>query len=107
MTPSKIHDAVAARFKLDPAAMIQRTRAREIAWPRQLAMTLMREAGYTWLWIARFYGIHHTSVMHGVEVCMARCEADPAWRGHYRCVLVVIGAVEGAIRSTVRNMTRS
>jgi len=98
MTPAQINTAVAARFKLDPATMIQRTRTRAIAWPRQLAMALMREAGYSWPRIARFYGIHHTSVIHGVEACRARCQADPAWRGHHRCMVVIVDAVEGAER---------
>jgi len=99
MTPAQINNAAAARFKLDPAAMIQRTRTRAIAWPRQLAMVLMREAGYTWPRIARFYSIHHTSVIHGVEACRARCEADPTWRGHHRCMTVTVGTVAGAERA--------
>src|SRR5262249_16589185 len=61
--------AVAERFALQPAQLKQKTNAREIAYPRQIAMYLIKELTTASLQeIGRaFGGKHHTTVLHSIQ----------------------------------------
>lgn len=48
------------------------TRQARIAQPRQKAMRQMRDAGYGASQIARFFGLDHTTVMHGIKAAEKR-----------------------------------
>lgn len=63
--------AQAHRLTLDD--LRQPTHARRIAWPRQEAMAAIRATGrYSYPQIGRFFGMDHTSVIHGVRAHKAR-----------------------------------
>ena len=61
--------AVADRFHLQPAQLKQKTNAHDIAYPRQIAMYLIKELTQASLpEIGRaFGGKHHTTVLHSVS----------------------------------------
>jgi chromosomal replication initiator protein len=61
--------AVAERFALQPAQLKQKTNAREIAYPRQIAMYAIKELTTASLpEIGRaFGGKHHTTVLHSIQ----------------------------------------
>jgi len=61
--------AVADRFSLQPAQLKQKTNARNIAYPRQVAMYLVKELTDSSLpEIGRaFGGKHHTTVLHSIQ----------------------------------------
>ena len=61
--------AVADKFNLQPVQLKQKTNAQEIAYPRQIAMYLIKELTSASLpEIGRaFGGKHHTTVLHSVN----------------------------------------
>jgi chromosomal replication initiator protein len=61
--------AVAEKFQLQPGQLKQKTNARQIAYPRQIAMYLIRELVQSSLpEIGRMFGgKHHTTVLHSVQ----------------------------------------
>src|SRR5579871_1447022 len=61
--------AVADKFQLQPGQLKQKTNARQIAYPRQIAMYLIRELVQSSLpEIGRMFGgKHHTTVLHSVQ----------------------------------------
>ena len=61
--------AVAEQFQLQPAQLKQKTNARKIAYPRQIAMYLIKELTQSSLpEIGRMFGgKHHTTVLHSVQ----------------------------------------
>jgi chromosomal replication initiator protein len=61
--------AVAERYQLQPAQLKQKTNAQQIAFPRQVAMYLIKELTHASLpEIGRaFGGKHHTTVLHSVQ----------------------------------------
>jgi chromosomal replication initiator protein len=61
--------AVAEKFALQPSQLKQKTNARQIAYPRQVAMYLIKELTRSSLpEIGRvFGGKHHTTVLHSVQ----------------------------------------
>jgi chromosomal replication initiator protein len=61
--------AVAEKFQLQPSQLKQKTNARQISYPRQIAMYLMKELTQSSLpEIGRaFGGKHHTTVLHSVQ----------------------------------------
>ena len=61
--------AVAERFQLQPAQLKQKTNAQQIAYPRQIAMYLVKELTQASLpEIGRpFGGKHHTTVLHSIQ----------------------------------------
>jgi len=61
--------AVADRFQLQPAQLKQKTNAQQIAYPRQIAMYLIKELTHSSLpEIGRMFGgKHHTTVLHSVQ----------------------------------------
>jgi chromosomal replication initiator protein len=71
--------AVADRFQLQPGQLKQKTNARQIAYPRQIAMYLIRELIQSSLpEIGRvFGGKHHTTVLHSVQKIDRLRQKDP------------------------------
>jgi chromosomal replication initiator protein len=69
VTMDSVLRAVAERFQLQPLQLKQKTNARQIAYPRQIAMYLMKELTQSSLpEIGRlFAGKHHTTVLHSVQ----------------------------------------
>ena len=61
--------AVAEKFQLQPAQLKQKTNAQQIAYPRQIAMYLIKELTQSSLpEIGRMFGgKHHTTVLHSVQ----------------------------------------
>ena len=70
---------VADRFELQPAQIKQRTNARRIAYPRQIAMFLAKELTSASLpEIGRaFGGKHHTTVLHSIHKIESVRQKDP------------------------------
>jgi len=79
ITIEAITRAVAARFDLQPAQLKQRTNARTIAYPRQIAMYLAKELTPASLpEIGRaFGGKHHTTVLHSINKIERDRQKDP------------------------------
>jgi len=69
ITMDSIMRVVADRFGLQPGQLKQKTNAREIAYPRQVAMYLIKELTPSSLpEIGRaFGGKHHTTVLHSIQ----------------------------------------
>jgi chromosomal replication initiator protein len=69
ITMEAVLRAVAERFQLQPAQLKQKTNARNIAYPRQVAMYLIKELTQSSLpEIGRMFGgKHHTTVLHSVQ----------------------------------------
>jgi chromosomal replication initiator protein len=61
--------AVAERFSLTPAQLKMKSNTRQIAYPRQIAMYLVKELTHASLpEIGRYFGgKHHTTVLHSVQ----------------------------------------
>jgi chromosomal replication initiator protein len=71
--------AVASRFELQPAQLKQKSNARTIAYPRQIAMYLAKEmTGASLPEIGRvFGGKHHTTVLYSISKISALKDKDP------------------------------
>ena len=69
VTMDSVLRAVAERFQLQPAQLKQKTNARNIAYPRQIAMYLIKELTQSSLpEIGRMFGgKHHTTVLHSIQ----------------------------------------
>jgi len=69
ITMDSIIRAVAERFQLQPNQLKQKTNAQNIAYPRQIAMYLIKELMHSSLpEIGRtFGGKHHTTVLHSIQ----------------------------------------
>ena len=79
ITIDSIIREVAQRFNLQPSQIKQRTNARKIAYPRQIAMYLAKELTAASLpEIGRaFGGKHHTTVLHSVQKIDRLRQKDP------------------------------
>jgi chromosomal replication initiator protein len=71
--------AVAEKFNLQPAQLKQKTNAQQIAYPRQIAMYLIKELTQSSLpEIGRMFGgKHHTTVLHSVQKIDKLRQKDP------------------------------
>jgi chromosomal replication initiator protein len=71
--------AVADRFSLQPSQLKQKSNSRQIAYPRQVAMYLVKELTHSSLpEIGRqFGGKHHTTVLHSVSKIEQLRQTDP------------------------------
>ncbi len=69
ITVESILRAVAERFSLQPAQLKMKSNTRQIAYPRQIAMYLVKELTHASLpEIGRYFGgKHHTTVLHSVH----------------------------------------
>ncbi len=79
ITMDSVLRAVAERFQLQPAQLKQKTNARNIAYPRQVAMYLIKELTQSSLpEIGRMFGgKHHTTVLHSVQKIDRLRQKDP------------------------------
>src|SRR5580693_1355194 len=71
--------AVADKFQMQPAQLKQKTNAQQIAYPRQIAMYLIKELPHSSLpEIGRMFGgKHHTTVLHSVQKIEKLRQKDP------------------------------
>jgi chromosomal replication initiator protein len=69
VTMDSVLRAVAEKFQLQPAQLKQKSNAQQIAYPRQVAMYLIKELTHSSLpEIGRMFGgKHHTTVLHSVH----------------------------------------
>jgi len=79
ITMDSVLRAVADKFSLQPAQLKQKTNARQIAYPRQVAMYLIKDLTQSSLpEIGRMFGgKHHTTVLHSVQKIEALRQRDP------------------------------
>ena len=79
VTQDSILRAVADRFGLPPSQLKQKSNARQIAYPRQIAMYLIKDLTQASLpEIGRmFAGKHHTTVLHSVQKIEKLRAQDP------------------------------
>lgn len=79
ITPEAIQQKVAARFKIRPEDLKAKTRARPVAYPRQIAMYLTRELTELSLpKIGEFYGGRdHTTVLHACDKMASEKKDNP------------------------------
>jgi len=79
ITMDSVLRAVADRFQLQPGQLKQKTNARNIAYPRQIAMYLIKELTQSSLpEIGRMFGgKHHTTVLHSVQKIDKLRQRDP------------------------------
>jgi chromosomal replication initiator protein len=79
ITMDTVLRAVADRFQMQPAMLKQKTNARNIAYPRQIAMYLIKELTQSSLpEIGRMFGgKHHTTVLHSVNKIDKLRQRDP------------------------------
>ncbi|MGH9581553.1 MAG: helix-turn-helix domain-containing protein [Bryobacteraceae bacterium] len=61
--------AVAEKFSMPPAQLKQKSNTRQIAYPRQIAMYLVKDLTHASLpEIGRYFGgKHHTTVLHSIQ----------------------------------------
>ncbi len=69
ITVESILRAVAERFSMQPSQLKMKSNARQIAYPRQIAMYLVKDLTHASLpEIGRYFGgKHHTTVLHSVQ----------------------------------------
>jgi chromosomal replication initiator protein len=69
VTMDSVLRAVAERFQLQPAQLKQKTNAQQIAYPRQIAMYVIKDLTQSSLpEIGRMFGgKHHTTVLHSIQ----------------------------------------
>jgi chromosomal replication initiator protein len=79
ITMDSVLRAVAEKFGLQPSQLKQKTNARQIAYPRQVAMYLIKELTQSSLpEIGRMFGgKHHTTVLHSVQKIDGLRQKDP------------------------------
>ena len=64
-TPERIMEAVANYFYIPVEQMISQNRSKDVAYPRQMAMYMIRqELEYSFPYIAKIFKRDHTTVMH-------------------------------------------
>ena len=78
VTMESVIKIVAERFNLTPGQLKMKTNARQISYPRQIAMYLVRDLTLASLpEIGRFFGgKHHTTVLHSVTKIEALKQSD-------------------------------
>jgi chromosomal replication initiator protein len=79
VTMDQVLRAVAERFSLQPAQLKQKSNAQTIAYPRQIAMYLIKDLTQASLpEIGRMFGgKHHTTVLHSVQKIEKLRHSDP------------------------------
>jgi len=79
VTIESIVKAVAEKFTLQPAQLKQKTNEQKIAYPRQIAMYLVKDLTSASLpEIGRWFGgKHHTTVLHSIKKIDKRRQQDP------------------------------
>lgn len=70
--------AVSSRFHVNEKWLLGSTRSRNVVWPRQVAMYIARQAGFTFAEIGAYFGGRdHTTVMHSCEKVLKALSTDP------------------------------
>ncbi len=79
ITMESVLRAVAEHFQLQPAQLKQKSNTRQIVYPRQIAMYLIKELTQSSLpEIGRMFGDkHHTTVLHSVQKIEGLRQKDP------------------------------
>lgn len=92
VTPEQVLSAVADYFQVDTDDLLGRRRSRDIAFPRQVAMYLMREiTDSSYPHIGELLGGRdHTTILHGCEKIGGMVEEDDQLR---RDVLAIRGVI--------------
>jgi chromosomal replication initiator protein len=82
---------VAAQFAVDAKAIRGPSRQRGIVWPRQVAMYVARQAGFSLTQIGDYFsGRDHTTVMHSCEKVASKAEEDASLAQELRDLLAQI-----------------
>lgn len=74
---SAVAEILCARHGITLRALLKRTRQHEVSRPRHDVMLDLYEAGRSYVEIARFLGMDHTSVLHGVRRARQRRAQPP------------------------------
>ena len=79
ITMESVLRAVAEHFQLQPAQLKQKSNTRQIAYPRQIAMYLIKDLTQSSLpEIGRMFGgKHHTTVLHSIHKIDKLRQKDP------------------------------
>lgn len=76
-TPERIMQAVANYFSIPVDQMLSHSRSKDVAYPRQLAMYMIRlELGYSYPDIAKLFKRDHTTVMHACSKIENECQRN-------------------------------
>lgn len=73
-------DAVAAEKSIDAVEILSKRKFAPVAAARQEVMFRAISAGKSYSEIGRFFGVDHTTVIHGVQKMRLRHEAREFWR---------------------------
>lgn len=76
---TEITNMCADLFGVPAAEIMGRKRLRHIVYARYALYTALRHRGWTFPQIGKFFGRHHTSVIHGVEVAEYLMERDRSY----------------------------
>jgi chromosomal replication initiator protein len=88
----RLVSVVAGRFQIDARSLLGPSRLKNIAWPRQLAMYVARQAGYSFPQIGAYFGGRdHTTVMHSCEKVARLLINDTALAQEIRDLQTAIG----------------
>lgn len=85
---------VAERFRVPVRALRGPSRVRNVAWARQVAMSVARAAGFSFPQIGAFFGRDHSTVMHSCARVAERVATDVALARELRelCAATASGA---------------
>jgi chromosomal replication initiator protein len=72
----RIAERVAERFQIPVKALRGPSRIKNVAWARQVAMSVARSAGFSFPQIGAFFGRDHSTVMHSCAKVGERAAAD-------------------------------
>lgn len=78
ITPNKIIEKVASFYHLDEDALTGKSKQKNLAYPRQIAMYLCKQlTEMNFVTIARTFDRDRTTIMHGVDKIMLLIDKDP------------------------------
>lgn len=88
----RLASVVASRFHIDTRTLRGPSRQKNIAWPRQIAMFVARQAGFSFPQIGAYFGNRdHTTAMHSCDKVARRASMDPALSQEIRDLQTAIG----------------
>lgn len=84
--------AVSEYYRISLSDLLSKKRTRNIAWPRQMAMSLTKELTNLSLPAIghSFGGRDHTTILHGVDAATKRRKEDPKIEQDYQKLLILI-----------------
>jgi chromosomal replication initiator protein len=82
LTANQIIETVSCFYNLKPADLVAKSRRKEVAWPRQIAMYLMRNEGKTSYPTigSELGGRDHTTAIHACDKVSKEVEKDDSIR---------------------------